>query len=196
MNISTKVSMKINYREILLLPNLITLFRLFLIFPVIYISLSYNNLAFSNYYLVGIILIAFISDISDGLVARKTGQISEMGKLLDPLADKLLTAIIIIFLWWIDYVPLTYLLILLLRDIVIFSGGIYLARRTGNITPSNFFGKFTIFSIGIYFLSLLLISKDSPISSFLMYFSGFLSISSIFVYFFRGTKILKTNGNI
>lgn len=188
--------MKINYKELLLIPNLITLFRLFLALPIIYISLNYRLIEHSNYYLVGVIFVAFISDLCDGYVARKTGCITEMGKLLDPLADKVLTAIIIILFWLIDFVPLAYLLILLMRDIIIFSGGIYLAKKTGTITPSNYFGKFTIFSIGVYFLCLLIFGPMSIVSFFMLYFSGSLSVASIFVYLFRGIKILKNYGNI
>ena len=188
--------MKISIKDLFLAPNLITLFRLFLILPIIYIFLNYNRISNSNYFVVSIILIAFISDISDGYVARKTGQITEMGKLLDPIADKVLTAIIIIFLWIIDLVPLEYLFILLIRDVVIFSGGIYLTSRTHVITPSNYFGKITIFSIGVYFLTLLLFWKGNLASLIMMYLSGFLSVASIFVYFFRGIKILKGHGNI
>ncbi|MBI3122874.1 MAG: CDP-alcohol phosphatidyltransferase family protein [Ignavibacteriales bacterium] len=196
MNTLKKINMKISTKDLFLIPNLITLFRLLLSLPIIYIFLNYNSIPNSNYFVVGIIILAFVSDITDGFVARKTKQISEMGKLLDPLADKILTAIIIFFLWKISYVPLEYLVILLLRDAVIFSGGIYLTRKTQTITPSNYFGKFTILSIGIYFLTLLLTAKGSQFSLFMMYFSAFLSISSIFVYFFRGIKILKGYGNI
>lgn len=188
--------MKISFKDIFLIPNLITVFRLFLVLPISYIFFKYNTIPNSNYIVVGIILLAFVSDISDGFVARKIGQISEMGKLLDPLADKILTSIIIIFLWLLHYVPLQYLLILLIRDVVIFSGGIYLTRKTMTIAPSNYFGKLTIFSIGIYFLSLLLLPKENQLSLIMMYLSGFLSIASIFVYYFRGIKILKGHGNI
>lgn len=188
--------MKISIKDLFLAPNLITLFRLFLTLPIIYIFLNYNRMDNSNYFVVAIILIAFISDISDGFVARKTGQITEMGKLLDPLADKLLTAIIIIFLCLIGLIPLGYLLILLIRDVVIFSGGIYITSRTDIITPSNYFGKLTIFSIGVYFLTLLLLLKGNLFSLIMMYLSGFLSVASIFVYFIRGIKILKGHGNI
>lgn len=188
--------MKISFKDIFLIPNLITLFRLFLVIPISYIFLNYNTIPNPNYFVVSIILLAFVSDITDGFVARKTGQISEMGKLIDPLADKTLTSVIITFLWVLHYVPLLYLLILLIRDLVIFSGGIYLTRKTMTITPSNNFGKFTIFSIGIYFLTLLLLPKGNALSVIMMYFSGFLSIASIFVYFIRGIKILKGHGNI
>ncbi len=188
--------MKISFKDIFLIPNLISLFRLFLVIPIIYIFLNYNIIPSPNYFVVSIILLAFFSDITDGFVARKTGQISEMGKLIDPLADKILTGVIIIFLWLFEYIPLLYLLILLIRDVVIFSGGIYLTRKTMTIAPSNYFGKLTIFSIGIYFLSLLLLQKENPLSLIMMYLSGFLSIASIFVYFIRGIKILKGHGNI
>jgi len=188
--------MNLRSREIFLLPNLITIFRLLLVLPIIYISFHYNNLKYPNYYLVFIIIIAFISDLADGIVARRKGLVSEMGKLLDPLADKILTLIIIVLFWVLGFVPLSYLLVLLFRDLIIFSGGIWLAKKLGTITPSNNFGKITVFSIGIFFLSTLLFGTISKFSQFMMYLSGFLSVLSILIYLYRGYKLLQNHGTI
>lgn len=188
--------MRFDIKEILLIPNLITLFRLFLAIPIIYISFNYNEITYSNKYIILIIIIAFISDLADGFVARKLGQTSELGKLLDPLSDKILTAIIIVLFWMLNLVPLMYLIILLARDLIIFIGGILLAKKIGTITPSNYFGKFTIFTIGLYFLSILIFGHDSFSSLALLYFSGILSVLSIIVYLNRGLKLYKNHGNI
>lgn len=188
--------MKFNYKEVFLVPNLITIFRLFLTIPISYIAFNYNKIVYSNYILIAFILLAFVSDLADGYVARKTGQISEVGKLLDPLSDKILTAILIILFWMIGLVPLAYLIILLFRDIIIFIGGIILAKKIGSITPSNYFGKITILSIGIFFLALLILGVKSEFSLFMMYLSGIMSVISIFVYFIRGIKLYRSYGNI
>ncbi|KAF0153415.1 MAG: CDP-diacylglycerol--glycerol-3-phosphate 3-phosphatidyltransferase [Ignavibacteria bacterium] len=188
--------MKLNFKEIFLLPNLITLFRLFLALPIAYIAFNYNKLSFPNYYLILCIIIAFISDLADGYVARKTNTVTEMGKLLDPLADKLLTAILIILFWMLEFVPLIYLIILLSRDVVIFIGGILLAKKIGTITPSNFFGKFTVFTIGLYFLTILFVGAEYWLSNLMLIISGALSILSIFVYLIRGLKLIKLYGNL
>lgn len=188
--------MHFDIKEIYLIPNLITLFRLFLAIPIIYISLNYNEITNSNNYIFILIIIAFFSDLADGFVARKMGQISEMGKLLDPLSDKILTAIIIILFWMLNFVPFLYLIILLSRDIIIFVGGILLAKRIGTITPSNYFGKVTIFTIGLYFLSILLFGSNGISSNIMLYVSGTLSILSIIIYFKRGLKLYKNHGNI
>lgn len=187
--------MKIRYRELLLLPNLITLFRLFLAIPICYILLNYKEINNFNYILVTFILLAFISDLSDGYVARRTQQITELGKLLDPLADKLLTFMLALFFWVADYVALEYLILLIFRDIAIFVGGVYISSITGTILASNYVGKATILSIGVYFLSLLL-SSSMNIHLILMYFSVVMSIISLLVYFFRGIKIIKSHGNL
>ncbi|MEW6654242.1 MAG: CDP-alcohol phosphatidyltransferase family protein [Bacteroidota bacterium] len=187
--------MKLNYKELFLLPNLITLFRLFLALPISIIAFNYNILANSNYYLVFLIMIAFVSDLADGYIARKTGKVSEMGKLLDPLADKLLTSIIILLFWVLGFVPLIYLLLLLSRDIIIFIGGIILAKKIGVITPSNNFGKFTVFTIGLYFLTILFLGADDWLTKIMLYISAILSILSIIVYYIRGVKLLKAHGN-
>jgi CDP-diacylglycerol--glycerol-3-phosphate 3-phosphatidyltransferase len=195
MNIFQDSGMKVNLKHIILIPNLISLFRLCLALPTIVIFINYDALASPNYYIVGLILIAFISDLADGYFARKTGQISELGKFLDPLADKILTLTIVFFLWWINSVPSVYLAILLLRDFIIFTGGVYLARRTDFITPSNMFGKITVLTIGLFFLAILLSGKDSAYSQFFMYFSASMSIMSVIVYTFRAVGIIRKYGN-
>ena len=81
--------MSINWKkEILTIPNLLTVFRLALI-PV-YISIYLNADKSSDYYLAaGILALSCSTDMIDGFIARKFNMISNMGKFLDPIADKM-----------------------------------------------------------------------------------------------------------
>ena len=86
-------------KEVFTIPNLLILFRLALI-PV-YITVYLNAEEDWQYYVAGAILaVSCVTDLIDGKIARRFNQISELGKMLDPVADKLtqITIAIVIFL--------------------------------------------------------------------------------------------------
>lgn len=84
-------------KEILTIPNMLSLFRLILI-PV-YITIYVNATKPSDYYLAtGILVISCLTDMVDGKIARKFNMITHVGKVLDPLADKLTQLALIICL--------------------------------------------------------------------------------------------------
>jgi len=93
--------MKVDFREIIYVPNLISLFRLLLIIPFTVLFQNFFNNGSIRYYIVMLCLIAYLSDILDGFIARKTNQISELGKIIDPLADKILVGGIVLNLFFI-----------------------------------------------------------------------------------------------
>ncbi len=188
--------MKINFKDILLAPNLISLFRLCLAVPFIYfLELSLNDSVYFSY-IIYLILIAFVSDILDGYIARKINKITELGKLLDPIADKILVAIIIIYLYLMNKVPLFYLYAIILRDLIIFAGGIFVSRRIGRVLPSNLLGKATVFSIGLFFITILFnASQRGLLYIGLLYISLTLSILSVFGYTIRAFEFLSQKKN-
>ncbi len=69
-------------------------------------------------------MIAAITDILDGYLARKFNQVTEFGKIIDPLADKIAIGAIIIKLFIIGVIPLYYFFMIIVRDVLIFLGGI------------------------------------------------------------------------
>ena len=107
--------------KVVTVPNLICLLRIALTFPIVVL------LAEGRYgQTLVLFAIAAASDILDGYLAKTFGWSSELGKLLDPLADKLLLVSVFITLAVIGLVPIWLAAIAVLRDIVIGAGaGIY-----------------------------------------------------------------------
>jgi CDP-diacylglycerol--glycerol-3-phosphate 3-phosphatidyltransferase len=186
--------MKIDFREIKQLPNLISLFRLLLIIPctVLFQNISNNNSI--RYYILTLCLTAYLSDILDGFIARRTNQVSEFGKIIDPLADKVLVGVIILNLFFIHQIPAYYLIIILLRDIFIFIGGILVTKKIGKVLPSNMLGKLTVLSIGLFILIIIMqFSPESSLYKIFLFMSIILSFASIAGYILRAVELLRWN---
>jgi len=188
--------MKIDFREIKQLPNLISLFRLLLIIPctILFQNISKNNSI--RDYIVVLCLTAYLSDILDGFIARKTNQVSELGKIIDPLADKVLVGVIILNLFFIHLIPAYYLIIILLRDILIFIGGILVTKKIGKVLPSNMLGKLTVLSIGLFILIIVMqFNPESSLYKIFLFISIILSFASIAGYILRAVELLHWNKN-
>ena len=103
-----------------------------------------------------LLLLAAATDLGDGLVARRFGQISRLGQILDPLADKIFLACLLAALvLWRD-LPLWLLAMLFARDLVIVLVGIWLLRMRGLVVAANRWGKYTTACMGFTALSYVL----------------------------------------
>lgn len=188
--------MKINFKEILLLPNLISFFRLLLLFPFLFLFKNYTSIENVRTYILILIFVAFFSDLLDGYVARKTNSISEFGKIIDPLADKILVALIIVNLYLLDEIPVFYFWIVISRDISIFIGGIIVSQKIGKVLPSNLLGKLTVFSIGLFIITTLLNTDHSELYyNLILITSCSLCVASLIGYILRAVEMIKWNNN-
>lgn len=101
------------------IPNLLTILRCILTLPVILGLLwGYPKIAF------WLFIIAGFSDALDGFLARNFNWSSRFGSILDPLADKFLMLAVFITLCYLDAMPLWVLLTIIIRDVIIISGGV------------------------------------------------------------------------
>jgi len=138
-------------RQIFTIPNIISTIRIFLAFPVYYyLSIQENNIAMVY------ILIALFTDVLDGFIARRFNQISEAGKILDPLADKMCIAGAFIALALYQEFPFWIMIAIIGRDVLIILGSLLLAGKNNIILPSNVPGKMTVFLISLYGISYIL----------------------------------------
>ncbi|MCK9409977.1 MAG: CDP-alcohol phosphatidyltransferase family protein [Bacteroidetes bacterium] len=91
-----------------------------------------------------IILAAVATDALDGYVARIRNEISDFGKIIDPLADKISVGAVVVMLTFFGDIPLWFTGIILVRDSIIFFAGLYIKTKTGIILPSLMSGKIAV----------------------------------------------------
>jgi CDP-diacylglycerol--glycerol-3-phosphate 3-phosphatidyltransferase len=122
--------------------NSLTLLRVLLVVPIACLLVLGDPS--SRMLAVGLIAVATLSDFLDGMIARKLRQVTEFGKILDPLADKVAVGVVACILAWQGKLPFWFLILVLLRDGAILSGGIYLRRTRGIVLQSNKTGKWAV----------------------------------------------------
>ncbi len=168
--------MKIARKEWFYIPNLITLFRL-VTFPIPLWLIATGH----NYIALGLICLGIGSDLLDGYLARRLNQVSELGKILDPLRDKLPIASLAIVLYIYRDFPLWAAMLIIARDLAILIGSLVAMKRKLAVPTSNLIGKMTAMAWSLLLLSyltpwtivqqiLLVIATALVPISFVMYF--------------------------
>lgn len=120
--------------------NMITMLRL-LITPVFFTVLVIHDGRYSGIAFV-LFVLAASTDFLDGLIARRTGTVTALGKALDPLVDRLLIAFGVLGLYLLDRIPLWLVVVLVLRDIYLLYGA-WVLERYGRRLPVLVIGKVT-----------------------------------------------------
>lgn len=185
--------MLINLKEIHTKSNYLSLVRLFLAVPFFFL-LDHINEAYSYRLVIfGLMIFGLITDLADGWLARKLNEITEMGKIIDPLADKVAIGVIVIKLYLIGEIPDFYFWVIILRDTIIFIGGIFVSRKIGKVLPSNLLGKMTVITIGFFLFAVILDGANyAPgIYDFFYYLSIFMSFASVIGYGIRGYESIN-----
>ncbi len=185
--------MMFELKEIYTKSNLLSSFRLLLAIP---LWLLLDDFEANRYYVFGLCVFAAFTDILDGYLARKFNEVTEFGKVIDPLADKVAMAAVIIKLYFIGEIPPVYFYLIIGRDLLIFLGGLFVSQKLGRVLPSNKLGKITVLNIGlIIFFILLGINKESLIYITFYYLSIVLIFASFTGYIIRAAEFIKRNNN-
>lgn len=133
----------INPKEFLYISNILSLSRIFLL-PFIIISLIKNPASYSLL-TVTLMVIAIITDALDGYLARRLNEVSALGKMLDPIGDKLCIGAVGVTVALLNDLPWWAMGFIILRDFLILTGGIIMVEKWTIITSSNIWGKATSF---------------------------------------------------
>lgn len=169
-------------REYFSIPNLMGYFRLILIpvYLLIYINAKDNK----DYFLSALILLlSAITDFFDGKIARKFDMITEWGKMLDPIADKLTQGIVVISLIMrYDFMTLV-LIVFLVQQVLQGVMGIVFIQKTKVVEGAQMFGKVsTAFMDFMIVVFVLWIDIPKKLALFMMTISIFLMANSLFRY--------------
>lgn len=139
------------------ISNLLSILRVFLVLPIG--TLLSSDPPGSRTLIVGCIILAIATDFLDGMLARRFHQVSEVGKVLDPLADKLAVGIIVLILVQLGKIPLWFALAVIARDVSIVLGGMYVRKKKGILLQSNQPGKWAVTAVALLILVAVI---DSP----------------------------------
>lgn len=129
------------------ISNLISFSRAFIPIPII--ALHYPDQE-ATLPITILIIYAFFSDYLDGWAARKFNQISEFGKVMDPLADKIAAVVLFLYLVWLGWVPVWFFAFLITRDVLILIGSLMIKRKRGKVAMSTISGKLAVNVLAAY----------------------------------------------
>jgi len=99
-----------------------------------------------------LVFYGIISDYLDGYIARKTNSISEWGKILDPVADKVSALFLFIYAVWAGLIPSWFLGIEITRDAVILAGSLYIQQQKGKVAMAVMSGKWSVNALAAYWM--------------------------------------------
>lgn len=168
--------------------NMLSLSRIVLAIPFMLVMLL--EVPGARWWGLAILAVGIATDKLDGVLARKRNEISEWGKILDPLGDKVGLGAVALVLVLQNVLPLWFLLLLVGRDILIFVGGIYLRTISGSVLPSNIAGKWTVGFVAAY-LFLKLLDVEGLLTDIGLTASVLMILISFASYAFRFFEVLR-----
>ena len=173
------------------LPNKLTVLRVILI-PFFVVSLMIENGANQTfrYVAAAIFIIASLTDMLDGKIARKYNLVTNFGKFMDPLADKLLVCSALICLIQLGQLPAWMVIIIVSREFII-SGFRLVAAEQGIVIAASYWGKFkTTFQMNAVVLMFLNFEALSVVTLICTWAALILTIISLVDYIAKNHKVL------
>ena len=184
------------------LPNKLTIFRIFLI-PVIMIvysisnwrmnSFIFPNLSVANFVVLLLIFIGALTDFLDGHIARKYNLVTNFGKFMDPLADKLLVCSAMIALVGMHRLSSIVAIIIIAREFII-SGFRLIASDNGIVIAASYWGKFKT-NFQMFMIIMLIIDLGTStavmIENILIVIATALTIISLVDYLVKNKQVLS-----
>lgn len=175
------------------LPNKLTIFRVILIpFFVFFLLAPYFN-GYGNYIAVVIFIIASLTDFLDGKIARKYNLVTDFGKFMDPLADKMLVCSAMICLVESGQLPAWIVIIIISREFII-SGFRLVASDNGVVIAASYWGKFkTTFQMLMTIILMLDIQLlfFQVLGTVLIYLALALTVISLVDYLAKNIGVIK-----
>lgn len=175
------------------LPNQLTMFRVILI-PFFVFFLLYPGFdGYGNYVATAIFIVASLTDLADGKIARKYNLVTNFGKFMDPLADKLLVCAAMICLIETGQLASWIVIIIISREFII-SGFRLVASDNGIVIAASYWGKFKT-TFQMLMIIVLTLRIDHPFFDMLgvalTYIALLLTVVSLADYIWKNQGVLK-----
>lgn len=181
------------------LPNKITIFRVILI-PIFVVLLMVDSIPYNNFLALAVFCIACITDFLDGYIARKYKLVTNFGKFMDPLADKVLVCTALILLIELGKVSSIVVAIIMAREFII-SGFRLIASDNGVVIAASYIGKFKTVSQMFMCIFLMFTADSSYTGGFFKFIDALgmiftwlaviLTVASLVDYIWKNRHVLK-----
>lgn len=175
------------------LPNKLTVLRVLMIPFFVVFMLTDIGGSHGKYISLALFALASLTDLLDGKIARKYNLVTNFGKFMDPLADKLLVCSALICLIELDKIPSWMVIIIIAREFII-SGFRLVASDNGVVIAASYFGKFkTTFQM----LAVCLMIADLPalhvVTQVVLWIAVILTVVSLIDYLVKNKSVMKEN---
>ena len=172
------------------LPNKLTMFRVILI-PFFIVFLLASLTPYDKWIALAIFIIASLTDLLDGKIARKYNLVTNFGKFMDPLADKLLVCSALICLIELDKIPSWMVIVIIAREFII-SGFRLVASANGVVIAASYWGKFkTTFQMVAVCLLIADIAALTVVTQIILWIAVVLTVVSLTDYLIKNKDVMK-----
>lgn len=168
------------------LPNALSLLRLVMV-PA-FVGVFFSDVPHAHRWAGVIFLAAAITDMLDGKIARKYNKITRLGRVLDPLADKLMTAAALVCIVVADIIPLWIFIVYAVKEFSMMIGSIVLYRHIDDVPPSNYLGKTSTVVFFASCLAMMMFEIPKTAATVVMSCALALTLAAFVVY---GMKMLR-----
>lgn len=185
------------------LPNKLTIFRMIMIVPFVILLLGNHQrwgwfealfggiLEYVDYIALAIFIIASLTDLIDGKIARKYNLVTNFGKFMDPLADKLLVCAALVALVEMGRIPSWVVIVIISREFII-SGFRTVASDNGVVIAASYWGKFkTTFQMIMVCLMIANIEAIAVVTNVIMWIALVLTVVSLIDYLWKNKDVMK-----
>ena len=172
------------------LPNKLTMFPVILI-PFFVVFLLVDITLYDKWIALAIFIVASLTDLLDGKIARKYNLVTNFGKFMDPLADKLLVCSALICLIELGTIPAWMVIVIIAREFII-SGFRLIASDNGVVIAASYWGKFkTTFQIVMICLMIADLEQIGLLTDIVTWAAVALTVISLVDYLVKNKDVMK-----
>lgn len=177
--------------KIITIPNILSFFRICLIPVIVWLYTSEHDYVWAGY----VLILSEVTDLLDGFIARHFNMISNLGKVLDPIADKLTQGVMLICLVLRFPLMIAPLILMLIKEIYMGVSGILIIRRNGIVSGADWHGKAATFLLDMTMVLHIFWLEITPtVSAALIIACSVMIIVSFVFYWMRNRDLLKKDG--
>lgn len=155
------------------IPNTLTVIRLCLM-PV-FLAVYFSPMENARVWAMGVLVVSFLTDVLDGYIARNFNQVSNLGKILDPIADKVMQITVLVCLALYNHALIWVVAFVLGKDVILGIGALYMHKKRGITAQANWAGKIACF-VSLALSLVLIFPFRQPLSDMVVWVLGLIIV--------------------